>query len=221
MVRDARRRRASHHEGKKQKSSPPEGGGMHGLIPELGQSIVQHRQGDRTSGHVERGHVRTDQRARDGDAVFLQDASRRIVHQIELERRRPAKAVDEKQSARPDARPSPSFTIALTIWSAICIGVGQLHPSAARLAMDADAHFHLVLAERKRRGASRRNRAARQRDADRPGPRIDVGGKLRAQSEVQCPSRRRRQRSFPRPACPQRRGGLRCRSIYRRQHRHW
>ena len=78
-----------------------------------------------------------------------------VVHQIELHQRRAAEAVDE--AAAPGLSPCRprSPTIAAQISSAMASALFSVDAAAARLAMDADAHLHLAVADVEGRLAGR------------------------------------------------------------------
>jgi hypothetical protein len=80
-------------------SSPPQRCGVHGIVPQSSQFVVEQRYRNRAPSHFERGDVRTYQRPGDGKPALFQNAPRRVVHEIELERRSAAEAIDDQQNA--------------------------------------------------------------------------------------------------------------------------
>ena len=67
------------------------------------------------------------------------------------------------------------------------VGARQLYAPTPRLAMNADAHLHLVLAERECRRPGRRNGAAGQSHPHRAGPGIDPLAQRRTAFEIYAP----------------------------------
>ena len=78
--------------------------------------------------------------------------------------------------------------MAATISSAMASADLQLDAPAAGLAMDADAHLHLVVAEREGRLAGGRHRATGQRHAHRAGARVDPLAERLQRGEIACPA---------------------------------
>ena len=81
-------------------SSPPQRCGVHGIVPQSSQLVVEQRCRNRAPGHFERGDIRTYQRTGDGEPALFQDAPRGVVHEIKLERRSAAEAIDQRPTER-------------------------------------------------------------------------------------------------------------------------
>src|SRR5689334_20411447 len=78
-------------------SSAPDGRCGYRGVPKTDQGVIQNRQRDRASRHIQRRHIWSNKRSRNRCATPLELAPRRIVHQVELHCGRGAEAVDEEQ----------------------------------------------------------------------------------------------------------------------------
>src|SRR5580704_1429712 len=142
-------------------------------VPERDERIVDGRYRHRAAGHLERGHVAASETARRRQPGGAKDSTRGVRHEVEFERWRAAEAVDEEQHGRAALEPQ---VIENRIHELVgdAIGSGERDAPAPRLAVDADAHFHLILAELKGGLAGGRHRARGERDAHRAGAYVDV-----------------------------------------------
>src|SRR5260370_6200288 len=66
-------------------------------IPERDEGIVEGRYRHRAAGHLERGHVAAGETARHRQPGSTEDPTYGVRHEVELERWRASKAVDEEQ----------------------------------------------------------------------------------------------------------------------------
>src|SRR5256885_8262740 len=76
---------------------PSETGGLDRRVPEAGQLVVQLQQRDRATRHLQRRDVRPDQVAGDRDPALPQEPVQVVVGDVELDQRRAAHAVDERE----------------------------------------------------------------------------------------------------------------------------
>jgi len=106
------------------------------------------------------------------DPCTLQNSLGAVDHQIELDQRRRAEPVDEKQH------------FAALLWRNVLadraneflrnrIVGNQRYPASARLALNADAHFHFVVGEREVRAPRRRHGTRQQRQTHRARAPVD------------------------------------------------
>src|SRR5436309_7667809 len=115
-------------------------------VPKTGQLVVQLQQRDRAARHLQRRDVWTDQVAGDRDPTLAQEPVQVVVDDVELDQRRTAHAVDEREDL-----------VALLERQVLDdrdgellddLGRGcKLHPLAAGLAVNPDPDLHLVVAE--------------------------------------------------------------------------
>src|ERR1700692_2893089 len=122
-------------------------------IPQSGQLVVQAQQGDREPSHLQARDVVADQRAPDGNALALEDAADAVEGDVQLDQRSPAHSVDERedgvavfQSKIADDRLEQHLVN--------LVDRSERNAAPARLAMDANADLHLVIAEVERRRSS-------------------------------------------------------------------
>src|SRR2546429_7981456 len=76
---------------------PSETGGFDRGVPETGQLVVQLQQRDRAARHLQRRDVGTDQVAGDRDPTLAQEPVQVVVDDVELDQRRAAHPVDERE----------------------------------------------------------------------------------------------------------------------------
>src|SRR5947208_13206463 len=116
---------------------PSETGGPDRRVPETSQLVVHLQQRDRAARHLQRRDVGTNQVARDRDPTLAEEPAQVVVDDVELDQRRAAHAVDERE-----------HLVALLKWQVLDdrarepvddLGPGrELHPLATGLAVDAD-----------------------------------------------------------------------------------
>ena len=110
--------------------------------------------------------------AHDLHAGLGQHLQRGIDDHVQLEQRRAAEAVDEQDHFLP-ARQRQVFQDRAGQLGGDLVRAAELDALASRLAMDADAHFHLVGADLEGRLAGLRHGAGGERDAHRGGRLVD------------------------------------------------
>src|SRR4029077_18319252 len=144
--------------------APAQRGSVHRRVPELRELLVQLEDRQRSAGHLERRYVAADQVARGLDARSPQLLVDLAIKKVELEQRRAAHAVDEREHLRALPR--------------LEVGDDRLHddvdhlarrsqgrPLAPRLAVDPDAELDLSLGQVEDRLAGSRRHAGRKGDA--------------------------------------------------------
>ena len=117
----------------------------------------------------------------------LQQRGDLAVHEVQLDQRRAAHAVDASRSSADPAK-SRSARIGSTSCAAMSFAGGERLAMAARLAVDADPDLHLVVGQLEGRPARRRHGAARQRHAHRCGPAPFTGAARSATAARSRPS---------------------------------
>src|SRR5918996_3161385 len=133
-----------------------------GRVPQPRQLVVEPEQSDRAARHLERGDVVADQPAVDGDAASLEEAVQLAVDDVELDQRRAAHPVHERQHAVAGVERQVLDDRRGEALDYVRCGSERL-PEAARLAVDADPDLHLVVAELEARLAGARCHAGGQR----------------------------------------------------------
>src|SRR5438132_3577450 len=157
---------------------PSETGGLDRRVPEAGQLVVQLQQRDRAARHLQRRDVGPDQVAGDRDSTLAQEPVQVVVGDVELDQRRAAHAVDERE-----------YLVALLERQVLDDRGGELlddlgrgcalHPPAAGLTVDADADLHLVVAELEGRLPGRGHDARGQRHAHAAAVGVHLSAQLR------------------------------------------
>src|SRR5262249_56579952 len=116
-----------------------------GGVPQARQLLVELQQRDRATRHLERRDVRPDQVAGDLDPAAVEELLQVVVDDVELDQRRAAHAVDEREHLVAqlegkvlDDRRREALDD-LRRWL-------ELDTLSPRLGMDADADFHLLAA---------------------------------------------------------------------------
>src|SRR3954453_7844223 len=79
--------------------APPQPRCVDRRIPELREFVVEPQQSDRESGHLEAGDVVADEASADLDALALEDLVHTVEGPVELDQRRPANPVHEREDA--------------------------------------------------------------------------------------------------------------------------
>src|SRR5690606_17689418 len=153
--------------------APAQPGGHNGVAPQLLHLVVELEEGDGNACHLERRDVRTDEIAGDGNAALLKNLGHLAVHDVQFDERGAPHAVDKRQNL-----------VALLEGQVAEDGLHQhlddvvrrldFHALAARLAVDADADLHLVLAQFKCRLTCRGYHARGQRHAHAAHVRVDA-----------------------------------------------
>src|SRR6266404_1004919 len=146
---------------------------MHGGVAEAPHLLVEHRYRRRTTGHIERCDEVADQRSRHDSTGWFEQSADNIIHQIKLRKRRRAEAVDQQDSLATRAL-AEIGSDGVDHLRRYLGSRPEFYAAASRLAVDTHTDLHLVLGDVEGRLAGRRNRAARQRDADRARRRIDA-----------------------------------------------
>src|SRR3954470_13723375 len=138
--------------------APPQRGRVDGRVPQADELVVEPQQRDRAAGHLQRGDVVADQPPFDRDAALLQEVMQLAVDDEQLDQRRAAHAVDQGQD--PVARVVGQVLDNRLGQALDDLGRrGHRLPVATRLAVDADADLHLVVAELEARLAGARSDA--------------------------------------------------------------
>src|SRR5207237_2703227 len=140
---------------------------------QLDELVIELEQGDREAGHLEARDVRANEAATDPDALAAKDLRDAVEGAVELDERGPAHAVDEREhgvaasetQVGDDRRDEPFRHV---------VDRRELLASPARLTVDADPDFDLVIAEFERWRTRGRHDTARQGESHRPGRRIDA-----------------------------------------------
>src|SRR4029453_14691269 len=124
--------------------APAEPGRPHGRVPQCCEFVVELHERDRTALRPERRDVGADQLAADRDPALLQEFGQLVEHDVELDQRRAAHPVHEREhlvAARErkvldDRRGHQPHDLA---------DGSDLQALAARLPVDPDADLHLVV----------------------------------------------------------------------------
>src|SRR5918995_923221 len=158
-------------------SAPAEGRRVDRGVPEPDEIVVELEQRDRAAGHLQRGDVVADQPPLDRDPPVLQEPVELPVDDVELDQRGAAHAVDEGEHA-----------VAGLVRQVLDDGGGQKPHDRrgarerlavpARLAVDADADLHLVVAQLEARLAGGRRDARRERHAHAPALPVDLAAQI-------------------------------------------
>src|SRR5690606_27334795 len=149
------------------KGSEDSNGALCGRREQLLELAVEAQQRQRRAGHLERRAVLADVVTHDRQPLLLAALRGAAIEHVELADRRAAEAVDHHGD--PVAGLEGQVVVD-RVEKLVDDRVGglQLVAAAARLAVDADADLHLVVADLEDRRALRRRRARRERDAHRP-----------------------------------------------------
>ena len=152
-------------------------GRVHRSVPVTDHLVVELEQRDRAALHLERRDVVADQVALDREAMLGGQLRDLVVHHVQLDQRRAAHPVDEREDAvaggerqvLDDRRHQPLGDLR---------GGSDLLAEAARLAVDPDPDLDLVVGELEARRSRGGRDARRQRHAHRPAVGIDAAGEL-------------------------------------------
>src|SRR5438105_8111683 len=146
---------------------------VHGGVPVARHLVVHLQQADRAARHLERGDVAPNQVTVDGEPTLAAHLRNLVVHDVELDERRPAHPVDEGE-----------HVISVTEREIVedrrhehlgdLVRGSQLPALAAGLPVDADPDLHLVVADFEGRLPGCRDGAAGQGHPHRPDVVLDA-----------------------------------------------
>src|SRR4051794_19960066 len=153
--------------------APPQRRRVDRRVPQADELVVEPQQGDRAPRHLQRRDVVADQAPLDRDAPLLQEVMQLGVDDEHLDQRRAAHAVDHRQDPVARVVGQVLDDRRREALDDLRRGPDRL-AEAARLAVDADADLHLVVAEHEARLAGARRDARRQRHAHAAALAVDA-----------------------------------------------
>ena len=162
--------------------APAKARGVDGSIPQPEQLVVCLEHRHRAARHVERGDVVAHQVAGDLHARLLEQLGDLAVHQVQLDERRAAHAVEHHD--RRTRREVEVGENRLDQLLGDLVRLGERHAVASRLTVDAHADLHHVLGQVEGRLAGRGHRAAGERHAHRAAGVVDLVGEGDDRREV-------------------------------------